>query len=245
MKPRPWDSTHPHNLFDKSLEERVAELEKQSQELVAFLKLRFPKAWEAFLAERYAPKIQPRNRGPKPRVSDAVLVIRRHNLIWFLEEYWPELSRVLTKKISESAIGRKLEVFTQSRLGPHVNHAQYLINRLSFLVSFIRSHDYTGDPRQIANAMAGVPENALSTSLKRCRAIPCEKEIGVRALRDYLRRNFPGVHAKLLNAKDADSVVRAMAAIRTTDREFLWLRNNPEDVFEVMRVGSPKELWVG
>jgi hypothetical protein len=61
-------------------------------------------------------------------------------------------------------------------------------------------------------------------------------------LRDYLRRNFPGVHAKLLNAKDADCVVPAMAAIRTTHREFLWLRDNPKDVLEVMRLGSPKEL---
>ncbi len=241
MKTRPWDSTHPHNFFFKNPEDRIPELETQLQEVVDFLKLRFPKAYENFLAERYAPKTQPGKRGPKPQVSDVVLVIRRHNLIWFLEEYWPELSRVLTKRTSEGAIRSTLKLFTDSRFGPHVNHAQYLIDRLSFLVSFICSRDYTGDPRQIANALAGVPENAWSTSLKRGRAIPCEKEIGVRALRDYLRRNFPGAHAKLLNAKDADAVVRAMATIRTTDREFLWLRDNPEDVLEVIRLGSPKE----
>ena len=242
MKPRPWDSTHPHNLFGKSLEDRVFELEKQLNEIVDFLTLRPPKAWEAFLAERYAPKTEPRKRGPKPQVSDAVLVMRRHKLIWFLEEYWPELSRVLTKRTNETAIRTKLQVFTGSRFGPHVSHAQYLIDRLSFVVSFIRSRDYAGDPRQIANAMAGVPENAWSTSLKRCRAIPCEKEIGLRALRDYLRRNFPGVHAKLLNARDAESVTRAMANTRTTDREFLWLRDNPDEVLRVMEQGFAREF---
>jgi hypothetical protein len=242
VKPRPWDSTHPHNLFGKSLESRVSELEKQTHELVTFLKLRFPKAYESFLAEQYTPKPQPRKRGPKPQLSDEILAIRRHKLIWFLEEYWPELLKMLTRKSSETAIRTRLQMFSESRFGPHALHAKYLLDRLPFLLNFIRSRDYTGDPRQIANALAGVPENAWPTSLKRCRAIPCENAIGPRALRDYLRRNFPGVHAKLLNAKDADAVVRAMAATQTVDREFLWMRDNPGDLLQVMSLGIVREL---
>jgi hypothetical protein len=61
-------------------------------------------------------------------------------------------------------------------------------------------------------------------------------------LRDYLRRNFSGVYAKLLNARDTDSVTQAMAETRTTDREFLWMRDDPEFALHVMRQGIPREL---
>jgi hypothetical protein len=111
---------------------------------------------------------------------------------------------------------------------------------LQFLVNFIRSHDYAGDPRQIANALAGVPENAWSTSLKKCRAVPPQEAIGVRALRDYLRRNFPSVHAKLLNATTVEAVTEAMATTRTVDREFLWMRDNPEFTLFVLKQGLPR-----
>lgn len=242
MKPRPWDSTHPHNIFGRSLEDRVSELEKQSQELVAFLKLRFPKAYDGFLAKRYAPQPEKRKRGPKAQVSDDELFVRRDRLVWFLEQYWPELLRVLTKRSEEAAIRATIEQFTDSRFGPHVQHAEYLLDRLAALMDFIRSRDYTGDPRQIANALAGVPEIAWSTSQKRCRAVTCERAIGERALRDYLRRMFPGIHAKLLNASDEDSLRKAMNEIRTSDRELLWMRANPEFALYVMQQGIPRNL---
>jgi hypothetical protein len=110
VKPRPWDSTHPHNLSLNNPEDRIPELEAQLQEVVDFLRLRFPKAYDAFLAERHAPQPQKRKRGPKPQLSDEILAIRRHKLIWFLEEYWPELSRVLTRRTGEAAIRAKLQV---------------------------------------------------------------------------------------------------------------------------------------
>jgi hypothetical protein len=240
VKPRPWDSTHPQNIFGKSLEERVSRLEKQSEDLLAFLKLRFPKAYEGFLVQRYAPQTKKAKRGPKPQPSDDELLVRRYKLIWFLEQHWPELLKVLTKRNNEASIRARLESFTDSRFGPHVHHARYLIDRLPFLVDFIRSRDYTGDPRQIANALAGVPENAWPTSLKKCRAVPPQEAIGVRALRDYLRRNFPSVHAKLLNAQTVEAVMEAMATTPTTDREFLWMRHNPEFALFVLKQGIPR-----
>ena len=240
MKPRPWDSTHPHNLFGKSLEDRVSELERQSEQLITFLKLRFPKAYEGFLIQRYAPQPKKAKRGPKPQPPDDELLVRRCKLVWFLEQHWPELLKVLRKRSSEESIRATLELFTDSQFGPHVHHARYLIGRLPFLVGFIRSYDYTGDPRQIANALAGVPENAWPTSLKKCRAVPSQEAIGVRALRDYLRRNFPTVHAKLLNARTLKAVTEAMATTRTTDREFLWMRDNPEFTFFVLKQGLPR-----
>jgi hypothetical protein len=242
VKPRPWDSTHPHNFSFKNPEDRIPELETQLQEVVDFLRLRFPKAYDAFLAERNAAQPQKRKRGPKPTPSDEDLLVRRHKLIWFLEQYWPELLTGLKKKNSEETIRTTLQHFTEARYGPHVLHAQYLLDRLPALMDFIRSRDYTGDPRQIAAALAGVPELAWATSQRRCRKIPCDTAIGIRALRDYLRRNFPASHAKLLNAKDTDSVVRAMVETRTNDREFLWMSENPEFALHVMEQGCPTRV---
>jgi hypothetical protein len=117
-----------------------------------------------------------------------------------------------------------------------------MLANIDQLVEFLRSNEWNGDPRLAASAMAGVPEVRWTTSLRQCRQIPTERAIGIRALRDYIRRNFPAAFRALLRARTIADIEDVLSKVRTSDRELNWLRDNPDDITTVLRHGQPGQM---
>lgn len=247
MKPRPWDQTHPNNWRFDSTEVRINQLTERIVLLERVMRERFgPGALGPGALE--LPAVDPNSlpnahkRGPAPALSQEQLLHRRESIIDFLEFYWPEL-RIPFMTKSRAAIHRLLDQFATSHSAPSYQAAaSELHGKVDQLIEFLNSAEWNGDPRLAASAMAGIPEIRWTTSLRYCRKLPTDSAIGIRALRDYLRRNFPLVFRSLLRVHSAEAAANAMSTTRTPDREFNWLRDNPEDVLTAMRIGKPGQF---
>ena len=236
VKPRPWDQSHPSNWFIDSPENRINLLEERVQLLETVIRDRFGD--DALMARTPEPKTSPKRRGPTPPVPKEHLFNRREWIIDLFEFYWPELRVVFLRK-NRVAIGKVLEDIAKPDKGSYASIAANMLANVDQLVEFLRSSEWNGDPRLAASAMAGVPEIRWTTSLRKCRRMRTDRAIGARALRDYLHRNFPETFRAILRARTAEGIREAMFKIRTEDREFNWLRDNPDDMFTVLRLGQP------
>jgi hypothetical protein len=245
VKPRPWDKTVPSNNFGPPVEVLLKQLQARVDELEGFLRAKFPTAFEAYRNRDPETASRNRTRGPSPRVPDSHLVIRRNWLIKLLEQHWPELQPMLRKHSKERLSRSSAKAFLKrvaDEQGSLASPAAKLLENFHVLVSFLQSSDYNEDPRRIANAMAGVPEYSCSTSLKHCRANPSDEAIGPRALRDYLKRRYRSVFVELQKTRDVVKIQEIMDSVETNDREYNWLRDDPEGVLEIMRLGLPTEI---
>ena len=157
----------------------------------------------------------PMKPGPRPKISDEDLWRYRDEIIESLELYWPELGPKLLSARGEEDIAAALLPYAGPETGRGVL-AQRLIKYASALLSFLKSSRFHRKPpkqavvdalnrpsndkrqmrgaaklptRQIANAMAGVPELGWRTSLDRCSKVPSNLFIGKRT-EDHYRALF-------------------------------------------------------
>jgi hypothetical protein len=172
------------------LERRVIQLEND----VAILKQLTP--WPVFNKDASSDKTKP---GVKERIGDADLFTWRDGLIRWLEAYWPWLEGRLFGAGSPEEVGAILEAVSEE---PHLrrNWQNRLLPNPAQLFDFISNERFrkTKLPkatvkealiqaadddirrraanqlpaRQIANAMAGVPDISWRRSLDRCSANP-------------------------------------------------------------------------
>lgn len=178
--------------------------------------------------------------GPKPNLSLEQLLARRDWLIETVEHFWPELRPLFRRAMQSPLTCRQLEGAMQPVHGHMTQWKQHLLQHVAELQHFLRSSGYSGDPRQVANAMAGLPEYKASTSLRICRSHPSQLAIGQRALRDYLSRKHPSIFRRLLKASSVADVTTAVGSGRNPEHR--WLTEHAEDVLRAMRTGG--KGWV-
>lgn len=105
---------------------------------------------------------------------------------------------------------------------------------------FVTSGRFHGNLRNLANAMAGVPEMSWRRSFDLCTANPPKPPIPIhfRAYRDFLDRNFPERLCELESAQTPDDVAKILRKSRSKDPTYLALRAEPAKVLGWLREGS-------
>ena len=135
----------------------------------------------------------------------------RDEIVQMLELYWPELAPLCSPKPDVDDLRRALSRVPLLMQGRHELPARQLLKHLPDLVRFLSTDRFRGDPRQIANAFAGVPTIGIWRSLKVCQAGPCQSPIGERAIRAYIERK----HKRLYENLSADnSIVNFATALK-------------------------------
>jgi hypothetical protein len=180
-----------------------------------------------------------KKRGPKT-ISGAELDSRRDELVRFLESNWPELQLLCGPEPKPEELKRALVTFrrllrknddpiARANLGTVDDHraaAHRLLENLSQLETFLmnRQDRFAGDPRQIANEMAGCPNMGFWTSLKRCQQRPFRVGIHPRAMRAYIERKHPRLYTKLLERPSLPELAVFWNQYRTKDKVLAGLK---------------------
>lgn len=177
---------------------------------------------------------------PRRHIPDELFSLR-DRLVWFLESNWPELEPLFRRARSANDIERALEPYRA------YDPAPYLVAHKEKLSEFLTSSRYHGDPRQIANAMAGVDTLSWRRSLDLCSTPEnrCTLFVHERAWRDLMRRKFHDRFLLLRRAEKLDdtAAIKQISAImrgtRTHDENVRVGRNRPEEVLRLLRGGIP------
>jgi len=168
-------------------------------------------ALEARLGIYDPPAETQRKPGPPPKISQEDLLENRDRLVDWLEINWPEMGPQLLSAKGPEAIVAALVPYA----GPEASRSfilKRLFENAGALLSFLRSGRFRRKPpkravldalnkpwdderkrrgaaklptRQIANAMAGVPELEWRTSLDRCSKVPSRLSVGKRTEDHY------------------------------------------------------------
>ena len=198
MNPRKKRSSNPlDRLPADQPPDRIAELERRLSDVerdVALLK----EHSGTFLFAGEADQKEERQRHGKERITDEDLFRYRDGIVLWLEPIWPWMADRLTAAKSEEEVGAVVEAVAetpdlrtewQRRLLENVAalfkflwHERFrktlpkqtVVDALSLSIEDERRWWAANQlpTRQIANAMAGVPELAWRTSLDRCSAQP-------------------------------------------------------------------------
>jgi hypothetical protein len=207
-------SAHSTRKFDAErviaeLVQRVARLEKALENGVGPIDYL---AQEIPTAERKKP-------GPKP-IHFQGLLADRDTLVQMFEYHWPEVEPLCWPKAKPRSLLRVLEAISAEKMSSYAQAARHLTQHFDSVLEFLASDRFRRDPRQIANALAGVPQVGLWRSLKLCQSRPTSYPIGQRAMKAYLKRKHPVLYRRLAADVDILNFVSALLSYRTKDR---WL----------------------
>lgn len=191
------------------LEQRVAQLEKALENSVGAID---------HLAQGIPTK-EPKKPGPKP-IHFQALLADRDTLVQMFENYWPEFEPLCCPKAKPKSLLRVLEAISALKMSSYTHAAQHLTKHFDTFLEFLASNRFRRDPRQIANALAGVPQVGLWRSLKLGQSRPSNYPIGQRAVKAYLKRKHPVLYRRLAADQDILNFVSALRGYRTKDR---WL----------------------
>ena len=190
----------------------------------------------------------PKKRGPKT-ISDAELDSRLRILVPFLESQWPELGPLCGPEPNLRALKKALIGFAKpvapalvGTVDDHRAAADRLLRSFDQLAVFLTEHQdrFAGDPRQIANAMAGCPEIRFWTSLKRCQQRPSQVGIHPRAIKSYIQRKHPKLFKKLSENTSTPELAAFRLRYRTKDEVLIGLK--APDLERLWKMGIPREL---
>lgn len=186
-----------------------------------------------------SPPQKPR-RGRKPKLDWQEVLERRNHLVVFLEQNWPYLSVGLHKaKKPRNASGAIAAA--KSRI-PGVFQPPFYedpIKHEEALWDFLRSGRFYGNPRNLAGAMAGLPELSWKRSFDICSHHPCKQPIAQPAIWDYMRRNFYDRWRELQSARTPEQVKVILAKSPTQDPTYLHLKEHPGEALEWLNAGRP------
>ncbi len=165
------------------------------------------------------PTVKPKKRGPKPIHFQGFLA-DRDTLVRMFENHWPELEPLCWPKSKAKSLLRVLEAISAEKMSSYAQAARRLIEQFDSVLKFLASDRFRHDPRQIANALAGVPQVGLWRSLKLGQSRSCTYPIGQRAMKAYLKRKHPMLYRRLAADPDLLNFVSVLRSYRTKDR---WL----------------------
>jgi len=198
-------------LIYRELEERVAVLEK----IVTDLQSRDDEAGWTVPFGAITERVRP---GPKLKYHRESFILWRNHLVEMLESHWPEIEPHCIPKVKADSLRAALEKIEKHTSSQHQLCANRLLQNFPVLLSFLASKRFRGDPRQIANALAGVPDIGFWRSLKIGQAEPCQDRIGQRALKSYIRRKHHGFYSELQQRINPTHFTNTKRAYRTKDK---------------------------
>jgi hypothetical protein len=173
-----------------------------------------------------------------------VLLKRRDHLANWMERNWPYLSVALRKaKNSHEAITAIITAATGKYIGPQSPFYRDPEKHEEALWQFLMSGRFHGNPRNLAGAMAGLPELSWKRSFDICSVQPCKIHVAIEAYWDYVRRHFPDRLRELQIAKTEEQVKAVLKKSRTHDPVYLCLKENPEKVLEWLKAGDPSKVF--
>ncbi len=143
----------------RSLEQRIEELETR----IAILERRNDPEFsyeEELEASQAIPSI------------NEMRLMKRNYLVNMLENYWPEQFPLMSRPSKPKTLREFLIIIAKPNFGMNGEMAKHLLDNFESLIEFLKSNRFRNDPRQIANALAGVPELSFWRSLKLCGASP-------------------------------------------------------------------------
>lgn len=178
--------------------------------------------------------------GRKPKLDQQELLNRRDQLVGWMEQVWPALSVALRKENPHEAIAainraKKLLQMTMQE-PPFYKNPELHLQALS---RFFKSKRFYGNPRNLAAAMAGIPELSWKTSLNICLRNACKLPMGINAYWDHLRRNFPDRLRELQSVSTPEQVKAVLAKSRTQDPIYVLLKEHPHQALEWLNSGRP------
>jgi hypothetical protein len=220
-----WDNQNVPNSVQQSeiqlltekiaqLEKRVAELEKRFVEpsdnsgAIDLADARYRLSSDGVSAPVESVET-PSKRGRPPLVPRDQLAWRRDELINFIEVRWPDLLRHMKRPKS---IDDLLEAIKNASPGAQTNWPYlHLKENVGKLWKFLSSDRYTGEPRQIAYAMAGVPDMEWRSSLNACTKCPSRLPIALPAFKDHIHRHNRALLRSLVATGPTEANLRRLA----------------------------------
>jgi hypothetical protein len=185
--------------------------------------------------------------GRAPKLEPAEVLRRRENLTTWLEQNWPRLAAALRwaeqSKNPSRAIAALIEAKRDGIPGvfqpPFYDEPEEFVEALG---KFLESGRFHGNPRTLAAAMAGLPEQGWKRSFDICSAQPYKTGYALQVYRDYMRRNFPDRLRELDKAGTEEEIKMVLTRSRSHDPVYLHLKENPGKVKEWLEAGKPIEL---
>ena len=165
-----------------------------------------------------AAKIAKSRRGPRSRIQHSELSRFRNSLVETLENYWPEIERCCLPSLKAKSLRDVLREVEWREGSQRKLCTTHLLEHFAILCGFVAGDRFRGDPRQIANALAGVPDLSYWRSLKLCQSEPCANDIGLPALRAYVRRKYPRLHDELSERIDEIHFITTLRKYRSEDK---------------------------
>ena len=184
-------------------------------------------------------------RGRKSKLPPKELTARRDWIIRLFEPRCPEIVEGLQGARNKTqAANAVLLALEGSPIKPgFLQNPQECAGQLW---SFLHSGRFHGNLRNVANAMAGVPEMSWKRSFDLCVANPPNPAIPMhyRAYRDFLSRNFPERLRELDSAHTPEEVATILAKSRSKDPTFLAIKAEPDRVLEWIRDETVQSIAV-
>jgi hypothetical protein len=181
-----------------------------------------------------------RGKGRPTKVPVSDLIKRRDALVLWIEEHWPEIELAVRKARNAEDLQASLKRARGSGTHPFQPLFYHQPEKyLQQLWAFLSSDRYHGNPRDIAGAMAGMPELSWKRSFDVCSSRKCRTSKHPRAYRDYLKKKFPQRFRELLTAKSAGEVAVILRRSRTKDQHYLALRQDFARVLTWLEAGLP------
>jgi len=149
--------------------------------------------------------------GPQVKIDDTEILLNRDNIAAWLEEHWPQIVKTLIAAKSPHEVAVVLEMATTHDILP--DWQRRFVGHPAELLDFLASKKFRIKPprktvvdalclsdaekrkraanrlptRQIANAMAGVPNLKWRTSLDKCSQRPSSYRVGHNTATHYRR----------------------------------------------------------
>jgi hypothetical protein len=178
-------------------------------------------------------------RGRKSNLPLEELTSRRNWMITLWEERCPAIIEGLRDARNGTEAANAVQLPESAPIKP--GFLQDPQKGADQLWGFLASGRFHGNLRNLANAMAGVPEMSWKRSFDLCTANPPNPAIRMHPLayRDFLQRNFPERLRELESARTPDDVKRVLARSRSKDPTYLAIRREPERVLDWLAAGKP------
>jgi len=225
-----WETTEGTNSTDQILES-LSELRKRIEKLERQV---FP-----YGPERLDSVMQRSGKGRKPKLETKHLLQRRESLTTWIEQNWPRISVAMRKAESSSnpAIAITAMVAAKEEGIPGVFQPPFYDAPEEYeaaLGEFLKSGRFHGNPRNLAAAMAGLPELSWKRSFDICIKHPYKGGVALEAYRDYMKRKFPDRFRELIEAQTITDVKIVLDRSRSIDPVYLHfkepLKNSPSGV---------------
>jgi hypothetical protein len=195
-------------LREYSLESRVAQLEARIEQMQAEIEAVSGMPPEYFFGTTEG--TWEKRPGPSEQIGETQLLLRRDDLVRWLEQHWPQIVSPLLAAQNPRQVSAVFRIAAPAR-SARPEWQRDFIGHPAILLNFLQSKKFRRKPpkttvinslcsadleqrrraanrlptRQIANAMAGVPKLKWRTSLDRCSKTPCTNKVGYQTTAHY------------------------------------------------------------